>query len=81
MKMKCPGQDFRWITVDTYTCDKCGEEEEIFSHETRARCHNCGAWVYKEKLPSCIEWCAAARQCIGEQRWQQLKGNDDGGKQ
>ncbi len=77
MSKKCPGQDFRWITVDSFKCDKCGAEEEIFSHETRAKCHNCGSWVYKEKLPSCVDWCAGARQCIGEERWKQLHGCEE----
>ncbi|HEX78259.1 MAG TPA: phosphohydrolase [Dehalococcoidia bacterium] len=72
----CPGQDRRNITVDDYTCPNCGAQVEIFSHEVKVKCYNCGHMVYKEKLPSCIDWCAAARQCIGEERWRQLKGGD-----
>jgi hypothetical protein len=37
--------------------------------------------VYKEKTPSCIDWCAAARQCLGEERWQQLKGEEAAAKE
>jgi hypothetical protein len=33
--------------------------------------------VFKEKMPSCIEWCSSARQCLGEERWHQLMGNGD----
>jgi hypothetical protein len=33
--------------------------------------------VFKEKMPSCIEWCSSARQCLGEERWQQLMGKDE----
>jgi hypothetical protein len=33
--------------------------------------------VFREKLPSCISWCASARQCLGEERWQQIMGDKD----
>ena len=46
----------------------------MLSNETRARCHECGEWVYKEKVPSCADWCASARECLGEERWKELKG-------
>jgi len=39
----------------------------------RVKCQKCGQYVYKEKTPSCIDWCAAARQCLGEERWKELK--------
>jgi ribosomal protein S27E len=75
MRVHCPGQDNRWLRVELYKCPNCGAEEEIFSNETRVKCHECGEWIYKEKLPSCIDWCAAARQCLGEERWKQVKGS------
>ncbi len=52
----------------------CGAEVEMFSDELRIKCRKCGEYVYKEKTPSCIEWCPAARQCLGEERWKALKG-------
>ncbi len=69
----CPGQDRRNITVDVFTCPNCKAEVEIFSHELKAKCYRCGAWVYKEKMPSCVDYCPAARECIGEERWKQLE--------
>ncbi len=75
MRVQCPGQDFRWLRVELYKCPNCGAEEEIFSNESRVKCHEWGEWIYKENLPSCIDWCAAARQCLGEERWQQVKGS------
>lgn len=75
MSGKCPGQDDRWLRVELFKCSNCGEEVEIFSNETRVKCDKCGNWVEKEKLPSCIEWCASARQCLGEERWKKLKGD------
>ena len=77
MALRCPGQDFRWLKVEEHECPNCGFVEEIFSNETKVKCHQCGGWVYKEKLPSCVDWCAAARECIGEERWKQVTGCED----
>jgi len=56
-----------------HKCPNCGAEVEIFSDEMRVKCHKCGKYVRREKVPSCIEWCSSARECLGEERWQQLK--------
>jgi len=33
--------------------------------------------VYKEQVPSCINWCAHAKECLGEERWKQLTGDEE----
>ncbi|MBA7642946.1 hypothetical protein ES703_50655 [subsurface metagenome] len=76
MYSKCPGQDVRNLRVSVHKCPNCGTEIEIFSDEMRVKCHKCGKYVHREKVPSCIEWCSSARECLGEERWQQLKGKD-----
>ena len=76
MYSQCPGQDMRNLRVALYKCPNCGAEVEIFSDELKVRCHKCGKNVYKEKIPSCIDWCASARQCLGEERWKALKGEN-----
>jgi DNA-directed RNA polymerase subunit RPC12/RpoP len=73
MESKCPGQDIRNLKSAMYKCPSCGAEVEMFSDELRIKCKNCGAYVYKEEAPSCIEWCPQARQCLGEGRWLALK--------
>ncbi|HUU63386.1 MAG TPA: phosphohydrolase [Dehalococcoidia bacterium] len=67
MRSACPGQDFRNLRVELYKCPNCGAEEELFSNETKVKCHECGEWI-------CMDWCASARQYLGEERWKQLKG-------
>ncbi len=76
MTSKCPGQDFRNLRVSLYKCPNCGAEVEIFSDEIKVKCHKCGEKVYRDKIPSCIDWCASARQCLGEERWKELRGKD-----
>jgi DNA-directed RNA polymerase subunit RPC12/RpoP len=75
--MKCPGQDMRNLRVSLHKCPKCGNQVEIFSDESKIRCKKCGTVVLKEEVPSCINWCASARQCLGEERWKQLRGDSE----
>jgi DNA-directed RNA polymerase subunit RPC12/RpoP len=77
MYSRCPGQDGRNLRVELYKCPNCGAEVEIFSDEIKVKCHKCGEKVYRDKMPSCIEWCASARQCLGEERWRQLTEGRD----
>ncbi len=72
MTSRCPGQDMRNLRVSLVKCPGCGAEVEIFSDELKVKCPRCGEKVYREKVPSCIEWCASARQCLGEEKWRQL---------
>jgi NADH pyrophosphatase NudC (nudix superfamily) len=72
---RCPGQDGRYLSVSLHRCPTCGSEVEMFSDETRVKCPTCGESVFKENTPSCIEWCAQARECLGEERWKAIKGD------
>jgi len=76
MSSGCPGQDTRNLRVELYRCPGCRTEVEIFSSENRVRCYQCGEMVEREQLPTCIDWCASARQCLGEERWKRLRGED-----
>ena len=58
--MKCPGSD---VEITVKNCPSCGEEVELFTGESRAKCSGCGNWVVREKA-SCIEWCPGAKQCF-----------------
>ncbi len=72
MSGQCPGQDGRELKVSVHPCPNCGAEVEIFSDEFRAKCHVCGKYVCKESVPTCAEWCAKARECLGEERWKAM---------
>lgn len=67
--MKCPGQDRRDIKASLHPCPECGRMVEMFSDEMHARCRGCGVKVERESVPSCVQWCQAAKQCLGEERW------------
>jgi len=62
----CPGQDKRKVTPEPIICSCCGYEAEIFSDEIKASCPKCRQVFYREVLPTCVDWCASAKECIGE---------------
>ena len=76
MTFRCPGRDSRKLRVELHKCPKCCADVEIFSDEARVKCYKCGHIVHREQTPSCIDWCASARECLGEERWRQIKGQD-----
>ncbi len=76
MYSRCPGQDIANLRVKLYKCPNCGAEVELFSDEVSVRCQKCGEKVYSDMSTSCIDWCAQARECLGEERWRQLRGED-----
>ncbi|MDD5108459.1 MAG: HD domain-containing protein [Candidatus Omnitrophica bacterium] len=61
----CPGQDKRKITPEPIICSFCGYEAEIFSDEIKANCPKCRQILYREVLPTCVDWCKSAKECIG----------------
>lgn len=73
MIYKCPGQDTRKRSAASITCAGCGYIAEIFSDEIKVKCPECGNLIYRGSLPSCADYCKAARECIGEERWEQRK--------
>lgn len=72
--VKCPGQDKRNIKPQITKCLHCGYEVELFSDELSIKCPKCNNCVYKEKFPSCIDWCKFAKDCIGEEEYKKRKG-------
>lgn len=74
MDYRCPGQDRRDLSIEILPCGACGYAVEVFSDEVSVYCPSCGFTVTKDRLPSCVDWCRFARECIGEKRWQGLKG-------
>jgi len=62
---KCPGQDKKIISAESLKCSSCGYEIEVFSDEIKIRCPKCGQISTKQVLPSCVDWCRCAAECVG----------------
>ena len=70
----CPGATRIREPVPEYIdCPECGQETEIWSHELVGECHLCGAPLYRDVGPLCIDWCTRAKECVGEERYRRLK--------
>lgn len=74
MISKCPGQDDRNLKAESIKCPQCGYAAEIFSDEIKLKCPKCKGLICKTRFPSCVQWCKAARECVGEKKWKQLQG-------
>lgn len=74
MIFKCPGQDDRNLKAETIICPDCGYKIEIFSDELKVSCPQCKKEVLRQRLPSCLDWCEFAKQCIGVEKYKLLKG-------
>jgi len=73
MDKKCPGTELRNLKVEIIKCSNCGYEIEIFSDEVKVICPKCKTEVFRENIPSCVSWCVYAKECIGEEKYNQIK--------
>ncbi len=70
----CPGsRSIRQPVPEDIKCPSCGVDVEIWTDELSQLCPSCGTRVFREQLPSCIDWCPAAKECIGPEVYQRLK--------
>ena len=65
----CPGAaPLKRPTIIFKTCPKCEEEIELFSNDVKMNCDNCGFTIYNDTM-SCVQWCEYAKECVGEQMY------------
>ncbi|MBU1600191.1 hypothetical protein KKG61_08855 [bacterium] len=71
--LRCSGSSTIITPIPTLKrCPNCNEEVEVWSNELKTPCRKCGTTVFKEDVPSCIQWCQYAIQCVGEERYKEL---------
>lgn len=76
-KSGCPGAGAikGTPTLAVKKCPECGHEVELFSTDVQRACEVCGFVVYND-IQSCVRWCAKARECVGDELFEELsKGN------
>ena len=61
----------RTPTIHEKICPCCGSIIELFSIDTEVACEKCGFVAYNDAL-SCVQWCQYAKQCVGEEMYEQL---------
>ena len=65
----------RTPTLSIKKCPRCGHEVELFSIDRRMVCDKCGFVIYSE-VTGCIKWCQYAKECLGEDLYRKLVGED-----
>ncbi len=60
-------------TIIEKVCPQCGHEIEMFSIDTEMKCEHCGFVAYNDTL-SCVQWCKHAKDCVGEEMYEQMMG-------
>lgn len=66
----CQGKP-RTPTIIEKICPVCGSEIEMFSIDSQMACEHCGFIAYNDTL-SCVQWCAHAKQCVGEEMYNHM---------
>ena len=59
----------RTPTIIEKICPQCGHEIEMFSIDTQMPCEHCVFVAYNDTL-SCVQWCAHAKDCVGEEMYE-----------
>ena len=73
---KCPGAAIILNpTLVLKNCPECGEENELLSTEMKRKCSKCGFMIYND-VTSCVQWCEYARECVGDELFERLMGNE-----
>jgi len=73
MKESCPGsREIRSPFPEELICAFCTKKNEIWSDEPDMICKGCGKTITRDMIPSCIEWCQAAKECLGQAKYERL---------
>ena len=71
----CPGSKvMRQPKPEQFDCPTCGAEVEIWTDEISGKCLSCGTTVARDGVMSCVEWCAMARDCVGDDLYNSFQG-------
>lgn len=79
LKNECPGsKDIKQPRPEELTCHFCGAEIEIWSDESETNCKSCGKMNSRLIGPTCLDWCAFAKECVGEAKYRKIKAGANG---
>lgn len=73
---ECPGsKTIRQPLPEFIKCPFCSEELEIWTDEIKATCPKCKKTVMRDQGTSCLEWCAYAKECVGDEAYNNFMKN------
>jgi len=72
-KETCPGsREIKAPYPEDIKCFWCDSVNEIWSDEAEIVCKSCKRTITRYMKPTCIEWCPAAKECIGTEKYERL---------
>lgn len=72
-KESCPGSsEIRRPFPEEITCVFCGAIVEIWSDEVETTCPECKKTISRNMKPSCLQWCPAAKECVGPEKLERI---------
>jgi DNA-directed RNA polymerase subunit RPC12/RpoP len=78
-KNECPGsQDIKQPKPEEIKCRNCGSDVEIWTDESETTCKKCGKMNSRLIGPTCLDWCAFAKECVGEDKYRRIKAGASG---
>ncbi len=73
MKESCPGsREIKTPYPEELVCPSCLRRNEIWTDEPDTVCKGCGRVLSRDLKPSCLQWCPAAKDCLGAQKYERL---------
>ncbi len=73
MKESCPGSaEIKSPYPEPIKCYFCGHANEIWSDETETKCKSCNKIISRDMKTTCLEWCPAAKECVGIEKYEKL---------
>lgn len=80
LKEKCPGsREIRNPYPEEIVCPFCRHKGEIWTDEPDTVCEGCRRTIERQMKPTCLQWCPAAKECVGLEKYERLmKAHSDG---
>lgn len=73
LKEGCPGSlEIRNPFPEQISCLWCDTVNEIWTDEVEIACSGCGKTISRDMKPTCLEWCPAAKECVGVEKYERL---------
>lgn len=73
LKEGCPGsKEIRTPSPEEIACYWCGFSNEIWTDEVEIVCKRCDKTISREIGVTCLQWCPAAKECVGAEKYERL---------
>ena len=80
MIFNCPGSSkFKQPYPESVACPNCHIDVEVWTDEYDAVCPKCKNRVTRQSGQSCLDWCKYAKECVGNEIYDEYMRKKEGG--